>query len=58
MLKLLEFDYQIEYKKGSKNSVVDAHSRKVDHTENSKCLAISAIVPRWKSEVIHSYEND
>jgi hypothetical protein len=49
MLKLLEFDYQIEYKKGSENSVVDALSRKVDHTENSKCLAISAIVPRWKS---------
>jgi hypothetical protein len=45
MLKLLEFDYQIEYKKGSENSVADALSRKMEHSEITQCLAISAIVP-------------
>jgi hypothetical protein len=56
MLKLLEFDYLIEYKKGSENSVADALSRKMEHSDTHHCLAISAIVPKWKSEVLQSYD--
>jgi hypothetical protein len=39
MLKLLEFDWTIEYKKGSQNVVADGLSGK-EMQENS-CLAIS-----------------
>jgi hypothetical protein len=58
MLKLLEFDYLIEYKKGSENSVADALSRKMEHSDTQHYLAISAIVPKWKSEVLQSYDTD
>jgi hypothetical protein len=58
MLKLLEFDYQIEYKKGSENSVADPLSRKMEQAEIPQCLAISAIVPKWKSKVLQSYDKD
>jgi hypothetical protein len=44
MLKLLEFDFSIEYNKGKENSIADALSRKVDLLP---CQAISAGVPKW-----------
>jgi hypothetical protein len=34
MLKLLEFDYKIEYKKGKENAVADALSRQFQVDEN------------------------
>ena len=56
MLKLLEFDYTIEYKKGSQNKVADALSRK-DQTAES-CLATSTAKPSWTIEVETSYLED
>jgi hypothetical protein len=55
MLKLLEFDYTIEYKKGKENTVADALSRKYQADENSQeeafseqtehCNTLSLLVP-------------
>jgi hypothetical protein len=53
LMKLMEFDYVIEYKKGKENKVVDALSRK------DNCLmAIISAVPTWISDVEASYVND
>ncbi|KAM3402087.1 hypothetical protein ACQJBY_006188 [Aegilops geniculata] len=52
MLKLLEFNFQLEYKKGKENIVADALSRKYS------CMAISLATPQWISEVENSYNND
>jgi hypothetical protein len=53
LMKLMEFDYTIEYKKGKENKVVDALSRR-DHS----ALSISSITPDWITEVESSYHND
>jgi hypothetical protein len=62
MLKLLEFDYIIEYKKGKENRVADALSRKYQQEEDTPaeehCAAISVLVPAWMGEVIDSYRTD
>lgn len=52
MLKLLEFNFTLEYKKGKDNVVADALSRK------SHIHAISLITPKWTIEVHQSYEVD
>jgi hypothetical protein len=55
MVKLLEFDFHLEYKKGKDNVVADALSRKQpDHSLS----AISTVTPKWLEEVAKSYEND
>jgi hypothetical protein len=46
LMKLLEFNYTIEYKKGAENRVPNALSRK-EHS----VLAISSAVPSWIAEV-------
>jgi hypothetical protein len=46
LMKLLEFNYTIEYKKGAENRVANALSRK-EHS----VLAISSAVPSWIAEV-------
>jgi hypothetical protein len=56
MMKLLEFDYSIEYKKGSQNTVADALSRKEPLADS--CLAISAAIPSWVIDVEASYVGD
>jgi hypothetical protein len=56
MMKLLEFDYSIENKKGSENSAVDALSRKGQPYDT--CLAISYAIPTWIIDVEASYVND
>lgn len=52
MIKLLESDFQPEYKKGKENSVVDALSRKYT------LQVISPVTPSWIQEVENSYLND
>jgi hypothetical protein len=65
MLKLLEFDYVIEYKKGIDNQVADALSRKYQQKE--ECVpadapkvnhAISVAVPYWVTKITASYTGD
>ena len=52
MLKLLKFNFQLEYKKGKENKVADALSRK------DSCMALSLATPQWISEVEQSYKED
>jgi hypothetical protein len=65
MLKLLEFNYTIEYKKGSENTVADALSRKYQSNDElsssvipETCTAISTAIPSWMTEVSASYVDD
>jgi hypothetical protein len=53
LLKLLELNYTIEYKKGAKNKVADALSR-VEHELSS----ITSATPAWISDIEESYSND
>lgn len=53
MMKLLEFNFTIQYKKGSTNRVADALSRMWP-----KCMAISSVTPLWAEDPITSYKND
>ena len=57
MLKLLEFDFTIEYKQGKENTVADALSRKHKSSEEA-CAAMSTAVPTWMYEIADSYIND
>jgi hypothetical protein len=53
MLKLLEFDFTLEYKKGKENIMADALSRKVHSLQE-----ISMVTPAWIEEIEHSYSQD
>jgi hypothetical protein len=53
MLKLLEFNYTIEYKKGKENIVADSLSR-----HPSSCVAISVLKPSWTQDIENTYAND
>lgn len=57
LLKLLEFDYSIEYKKGKDNIVADALLRK-DHTMEGQCSQMTIIQAEWLDDIRKSYEND
>ncbi|KAK1648718.1 hypothetical protein QYE76_066523 [Lolium multiflorum] len=62
MLKLLEFDYSIQYKKGTDNSAADALSRKYQHVdlegEQGNCQALAVAIPSWTNDIITSYLGD
>ena len=57
MLKLLEFTYTIEYKKGKENVVADALSRK-GNPSSSCCNNMTVVVPTWTEDVKKSYQGD
>lgn len=58
MLKLLEHDYVIEYKKGRENKVADALSRKDNPVNLETCMAVAAAVPAWMADIEATYIND
>lgn len=53
LLKLLEFDYVVEYKKGKENVVVDALSRREVNS-----YATTFLILNWVEEVKSSYTTD
>ena len=53
MMKLLEFNFKIQYKKGSENKVADALSRLLP-----KCFALSAVTLVWAEDLLLSYQQD
>jgi hypothetical protein len=53
LMKLVEFNYSIEYKKGKENKIADALSR-VDHSLS----AISSVIPTWVADIEASYHSD
>uniref|UniRef100_A0A0A9A0M3 Integrase catalytic domain-containing protein n=1 Tax=Arundo donax TaxID=35708 RepID=A0A0A9A0M3_ARUDO len=55
LLKLMNYNYKIEYKKGRENKAADALSRK---PQPEIMMAISTSVPLWISDVLKSYEGD
>jgi hypothetical protein len=54
---MLDYDFEIIYKKGRKNVVADALSRKDEDVEEFLC-AISIIQPDWIIEVRDEWKND
>jgi hypothetical protein len=55
LLKLMDLNFKIQYKKGTSNSVADALSRKVHFHE---LLAVSVCQPAWKERVLAGYLED
>lgn len=54
LIKLLGYNYTVEYKKGRQNRAADALSRKSD----IHLTAITLITPQWVEHVQKSYEHD
>jgi hypothetical protein len=55
LIKLMGYNYKIEYKKGRENRADDALSRR-PHSVQS--LAISTALPLWIQEVLDNYSSD
>jgi len=53
LLKLLEFDYKIEYKKGKENLAANALSRR-----DSACAAVTMVTTSWITDLELSYVAD
>jgi hypothetical protein len=59
MLKLLEFDFSVQYKKGKENKAADALSRQYQPEESAEsCLPVALAVPTWATDITKSYEGD
>lgn len=60
LLKLMEYDYTIEYKSGKENLVADALSRSpnLKGEEAESCQVIAVVVPEWVQDIKKSYETD
>jgi hypothetical protein len=54
-VKLLDYNYKVEYKKGRENKAANALSR-VDHI--SQANALTVVTPAWVIEVQDSYSED
>jgi hypothetical protein len=54
LVKLVGYDFVIEYKKGSENSAADALSRQMEGT----LMAISQPVPQWIEPIQHEIRSD
>jgi hypothetical protein len=48
MLKQLEFDYSIEYKKGIDNTATDALSRQFQQNNEDSCSSLTQVIPAWE----------
>jgi hypothetical protein len=55
MIKLMDLQYTIQYKKGTNNAAADALSR-VDHEEEIQ--AVSECIPTWVQKLKEGYEDD
>jgi hypothetical protein len=55
LVKLMGYNYRIEYKKGKENRVVDALSQR---PQEEYLNSISTVVPLWITDVLTSYEGD
>jgi hypothetical protein len=55
LVKLMCYNYKIEYKKGKENKAADALSRR---PQEIQLLPMSAAVPLWITNVLSSYAND
>jgi hypothetical protein len=55
LVKLLDYDYKVEYKKGRENKSADALSR-VDYSIQAN--AITVVTPAWVTKVQDSYRED
>jgi hypothetical protein len=53
LMRLLEFNYSIEYKRGKENAVADALSR-MEHSVS----IISTMIPAWITDIESSYVED
>lgn len=55
LIKLLGYNFKVEYKKGKENRVADALSRVQC---SIRAFLSSTVVPAWITEVVKSYTND
>lgn len=53
---MLGLDYEVQYKKGTENGVVDALSRR--EVEDSSLSAITTTEPTWMQEFVQGYQDD
>lgn len=55
---MLGYRYEITYKKGTENTMVDTLTRRDNVITNSSIIAIRVFIPVWIQEIIDSYPSD